>query len=101
MNARFFIYFVVSLMSVFMTVSCDEHEYIDNSIHVGDVLCDDHQVMTLQSYQSMKKSNAVGVIYATKTDKHPVLVVLLDEIKDVQFCDSLGMEQGTSCSITA
>lgn len=101
MITRFLTFAIVSLMSVVVLTSCDEHEYIDDSIHVGNVLCDDHQVMTLESYKAQGKSNAVGVVYATQTDEHPILAVYLDEIKNVQFCDSLGMNQGTSCSLTA
>lgn len=85
----------------FLLVSCDSHVYIDSSVKVGDVLCDDHRIMSLSSYRNQSTSKAVGVIFATSSEDTPVLAVTLDEMSPSQFCTVLGQSQGTSCSLTA
>lgn len=80
--------------------SCDSHEAADRGIHVGYVLCSDHSCMSLSDFQSLGGKKAVGVVFAEKTDEHPALAVGLDEYNDC-FCDSVGMDNGTSGSVTA
>ena len=65
------------------------------------ILTDDHQAVSLQSYEAASKNNAVGVIFATHTAEHPMLAVMLNEMQDLQFSDSLGFVQGTSADITS
>lgn len=83
-----------------MLTSCDDHEAADNGIHVGYVLCSDHSCMSLSSFQSSTGKKAVGVVFAEKNDDHPILAVGLDEYQGC-FCDSVGLENGTSGSVTA
>lgn len=86
-------------ITIFST-SCDNHEPIDRDIHVGYVLCNDHSCMDTASYFNQTKRKAVGVVFAEKTDDHPALAVMFDEINGV-FCDSVGMVNGTSTDITS
>lgn len=86
-------------ITIFST-SCDNHEPIDRDIHVGYVLCNDHSCMDTASYFNQTKKQAVGVVFAEKTDDHPALAVMFDEVNEV-FCDSVGMVNGTSTDITS
>lgn len=86
-------------ITIFST-SCDNHEPIDKDIHVGYVLCNDHSCMDTASYFNQTKRKAVGVVFAEKTDDHPALAVMFDELNEV-FCDSVGMVNGTSTDITS
>lgn len=86
-------------ITIFST-SCDNHEPIDRDIHVGYVLCNDHSCMDTASYFNQTKRKAVGVVFAEKTDDHPALAVMFDEINGV-FCDSVGMVNGTSTDKTS
>lgn len=86
-------------ITIFST-SCDNHEPIDRNIHVGYVLCNDHSCMDTASYFNQTKRKAVGVVFAEKTDEHPALAVMFDEINEV-FCDSVGMVNGTSTDVTS
>ena len=86
-------------ITIFST-SCDNHEPIDRDIHVGYVLCNDHSCMDTASYFNQTKRKAVGVVFAEKTDEHPALAVMFDEVNEV-FCDSVGMVNGTSTDVTS
>lgn len=86
-------------ITIFST-SCDNHEPIVRDIHVGYVLCNDHSCMDTVSYFNQTKRKAVGVVFAEKTDDHPALAVMFDELNGV-FCDSVGMVNGTSTDITS
>lgn len=86
-------------ITIFST-SCDNHEPIDRDIHVGYVLCNDHSCMDTVSYFNQTKRKAVGVVFAEKTDEHPALAVMFDEVNEV-FCDSVGMVNGTSTDVTS
>lgn len=90
--------FAIILQS--LLVSCDEHEPTDHQLHVGYVLCDDHSSMDAQTFFNQSAKKAVGVIFAEATDEHPALAVILKETQGV-FCDSLGLENGTSKDISA
>lgn len=90
--------FILLLMSTFITYSCDSHEPYDPNVHIGYVLCDDHSCMDTAKYFNQSIRKAVGVVFAEETDEHPALIVSLKETNGV-FCDSLGMENGTSGSI--
>lgn len=86
-------------ITIFST-SCDNHEPIDRNIHVGYVLCNDHSCMDTASYFNQTKRQAVGVVFAEKTDDHPALAVMFNELNEV-FCDSVGMVNGTSTDIAS
>lgn len=88
-------------LSVIICPSCDNHLPIDNSIHVGDVLCDDHGIMHLDDYLQQSNRKAVGVVFATSTAIHPVLAVSLKDSPKVQYADTLSYIQNTSADIAA
>ena len=100
MNNRI-IYWSIFLFVSLVLVSCDEHEPIDLDVHTGYILCDDGQVMSTEAYFCQSEKKAVAVVFAGQTEEHDVLAVLLDEIGPVAFCDTLGLELGTSCDETA
>ena len=94
--------FSLALLFVFtalLNMSCDNHIPYDPEFHIGYILCDDHSCMDPESYFSQDSKKAVGVVFAEKTEDHPVLAVGLQEIKGI-FCDSLSMVNGTSGDIT-
>lgn len=91
----------IALISILFTnASCDSHEAVDRVYHVGYVLCSDHTCMRLSDFENSEGKVAVGVVFAEKTKDHPTLAVSLDEYSE-SFCDSTGMENNTSCSLTA
>lgn len=90
---------MMTLITILST-SCENHEPIDRNIHVGYVLCNDHSCMDTASYFNQTKRKAVGVVFAEKTDDHPALAVMFDELNEV-FCDSVGMVNGTCTDITS
>lgn len=91
---------VLMIAITILSTSCDNHEPIDRDMHVGYVLCNDHSCMDTASYFNQTKRKAVGVVFAEKTDDHPALAVMFDELNEV-FCDSVGMVNGTSTDITS
>lgn len=110
MSARFICHirrqvrvFALSLLAVVMPMltSCDEHEPIDRNIHIGFVLCDDHSVMSLEAFRSAAHVNPVGVVFATETEDHPALAVMLFENTGVDFTNTLGLKCSTSGSVSA
>ena len=78
--------------------SCDSHERLDTSIHVGYVLCADHSCLPSAEADSLKKT-VVGVVFSVATDAHPAMAVMLKDF-DGAYCDSL-MSTGASTSTTA
>lgn len=99
--SRFLVSFFALLLTSFTFVSCDEHEPLDLDIHPGFILCDDGSVMSNKAYFEQDTRKAVAVVFAGETADHGVLAVCLHEIDAIQFCDTLGMELGTSCDVTA
>lgn len=79
--------------------------HVDLSDYVGYVLCNDHQVMSLEDYKAQldapHHSEAVGVIFAMLNDEHKTLAVMLDENNGVQFANYIPLYCGTSCSTDA
>lgn len=80
--------------------SCDSYEPKDTTIHVGYILCDDHSCMRPEDYFQQNKQNGIGVVFAERTEAHPLMAVMSEELNDA-FCDSLGLSNGTSGSLTA
>ncbi|MDD5862622.1 MAG: hypothetical protein PUD15_08750 [Prevotella sp.] len=80
--------------------ACDDHEVADLSPHIGYVLCDDNSYMDTTAFLAQDTRKAAGVIFALKTEDHPVLAVNLHEISGM-FCDTLGLSNGTSGSTAA
>lgn len=87
-------------LALIINTSCDSHEDVDLDMHVGYVLCSDHSCLSFADYQATKSEDreAVAVVFAEKNSKHATLAVSLSELSGA-FCDSLGMENGTSCEL--
>lgn len=71
---------ILLLFVLIFGVSCDDHDPLDNGIHVGYVVCRDHSVMPLSDYESSGRSDASGVVFAEQTGEHPTLAVSLNEM---------------------
>lgn len=86
-------------------VSCDcEHELtVPSSSSAGDVLCSDGAIIPLNSYQDSGKE-AVGIVFHVDNDSetgHLGYAVYIHDLEPLAFADSLGVEQGTSASLSA
>ena len=82
-------------------VSCDDHEHIDLGIHPGHILLKDGAVISSADYFANGDSTAIGIVFSELINSSHYLVVSLDELEPLQFCDSVGgMIQGTSCDRT-
>ena len=94
---------VIAALALSLTfVSCDEHEHIDLDIHPGHILLKSGRVISSADYFANGDSTAIGIVFSEEVNESHYLVVSLDELSPLQFCDSLGgMNQGTSCDRTA
>ena len=94
---------VIAALALSLTfVSCDEHEHIDLDIHPGHILLKSGRVISSADYFANGDSTAIGIVFSEEINESHYLVVSLDELSPLQFCDSLGgMNQGTSCDRTA
>ena len=100
---------ILSLLSLVMLLacvgftSCDDHDPVDDGIHVGDVVFGDHSTMSYSLYSvdtlAQMSRTPVGVVFAEKTKSHPALVVLLREPPTARMTDSLGVSLGTSTAL--
>lgn len=86
-------------------VSCDcEHDLTAPlTFHVGDVLCSDGAVVALDTYRGSDKE-AVGIVFHVDNDPETDQLgyaVYIHDLEPQAFADSLGVEQGTSASLSA
>ena len=93
--------FFFALLPVSMLVGCDEHAPVDLDIHPGYILCDDGRIISENAFDDSVHTPVAVVFAPFAADKHPVLAVLLSEVVNVQFADTLSFDQKTSCDITA
>ena len=85
--------------------SCDcEHDLVESSsFNVGDVLCSDGAIVSRSSYPESGKE-AVGIVFHVNNDPdlgHRGYAVYLHDLEPLAFADSLGVDQGTSASLSA
>ena len=94
-----------AMVMMFTFTSCDEHDPLDLNIYPGFVLCDDHQIMSLEDYKAQLQAphsvRAVGVIFSTANQDHKTLAVMLFENEHIQFSNYTPLDCGTSCSADA
>lgn len=86
-------------------VSCDcGHDLTAPlTFHIGDVLCSDGEVVALDAYRGSDKE-AVGIVFQVDNDPetdHLGYAVYIHDLEPQAFADSLGVEQGTSASLSA
>lgn len=91
---------LAALLTIFSFTSCDDYQPTDHAVHVGYILCDNHSCMAPDAYFAQNAHKAVGVVFAEQTEDHPLMAVMLKELEGV-FCDSVGLANGTSGSLTA
>ena len=96
--------FCLCLLVSFTLVSCDAHfDEPDPSMKVGDILCTDGSVLSLQDFVTQHKE-PVAVVYNVNPDINSEIVgyaVYLNDISDEAFADSLYVKQNTSLDIYA
>ena len=96
---------VCAMVMMFTFTSCDERDPLDLNIYPGFVLCDDHQIMSLEDYKAQLQAphsvRAVGVIFSTANQDHKTLAVMLFENPGVQFSNYVPLDCSTSCSADA
>lgn len=94
-----YVFMTVMLVSAALT-SCDDHDAVDSTVRVGDVVFADHSTMSysLFSVDSFAQATRtpVAVVFAEKTETHPALAVLLLEPAGTSLTDSLGVGLGAS-----
>lgn len=80
-------------------------EFVVPFDYTGYVLCDDHQIMSLENYKAQLSAphsvRAVGVIFSTASQNHKTLAVTLFENGGVQFSNYTPLYCNTSCSVDA
>lgn len=98
---------ILSLFSIgLLLASCDAHDDheppTDIYMHIGDIVCTDGSVVRYEEYKSNEKTPTAVVFYVNNDGKGQGkgYAVCLSEINSVAFTDSVGVRQGTSCSIT-
>lgn len=103
-NFRFSWLFFPVVCVMMMLSSCDEHQdFPDTGVKVGHVLCTDGRTYTLDA---MRKAGKQPIAVVFHVNNNPEIegngyAVYLHELDPMQFADSLGITQGTSCDLTA
>ena len=97
---KHFKFLVVLLALSILVASCDDHERIDNVIHVGHVLCSDGQVVSPDFCEQSGKEAVAIVFHVFSPDEKSGegLAVSLKEQRPQAFSDTIGVSQGTSAS---
>lgn len=93
----------VTLSLVLTMTSCDDHfDFPDTDIHVGDILCTDGDILRYDNYEKSGKE-AIGVLFYINKDHNvegSAYAVYLHDLDPVNFADSCGVSQNTSCGLT-
>lgn len=98
---------ILSLFTVgLLLASCDAHDDheppTDISMHIGDIVCTDGSVVRYEEYKAKEKTATAVVFYVNNDGKGQGkgYATCLGEVSYAAFTDSIGVRQGTSCSIT-
>ena len=98
---------ILSILAAAMTLlvtACDGHkDFPDASMKVGDIVCTDGNVLPWDKYEQSDKK-AIAVVFHINQNEDVEgngYAVYLYDIAPEAFCDSIGVEQGTSADITA
>ena len=87
-----------------LLTSCDAHQdFPDMGIKIGQVLCTDGHVYTLDGMRQAGKQPIAVVFHVSSSPdiEGNGYAVYLQEMPSTQFADSLGVTQGTSCDLSA
>lgn len=94
---------IVLFLSALSLAACDEHvDFPDTSIKIGHVLCSDGSTMSVEQCDELGKI-PVAVVFHVSHDSLTAgdgYAVYLRDIYLTRLADSLGVEQGTSASLT-
>lgn len=96
---RYFWMMVVGFLLAPFLTSCDEHEPVDLDIHPGYILCADGSIMSEDAYYSQNSTKACAIVFTEKSSAGHYLAVSVKGAGNGQFCDTLGVALGTSCSV--
>lgn len=98
---------ILSLFAgVVMLASCDAHDdheqTDDESMRICDIVCSDGSVVHYDDYRVGHKTATAVVFYVNDKGygQGKGYAVCLNEIESSAFTDSIGVKQGTSCSVT-
>ena len=98
------IHFILVAVIGLMCVACDKHiEMPDLTLKTGHVLCTDGSLLPYSEYSNSKR-RAIAVVFHINHNQDVQgdgYAVYLNDIYPNEFADSLGIKQGTSCSVTA
>lgn len=98
---------ILSILAAAMTLlvtACDGHkDFPDASMKVGDIVCTDGNVLPWDRYEQSDKKAITVVFHINQNEdvEGNGYAVYLYDIAPEAFCDSIGVEQGTSADITA
>lgn len=84
--------------------SCDgHHPEPDMGMNVGDVLCTDGQILSMETWKGSGKEG-IGIVFHVNTNpdiEGRGYAVYLNDLEPLAFADSLGIKQGTSADAYA
>lgn len=84
--------------------SCDgHHPEPDMGMKVGDVLCTDGQILSMETWKGSGKEG-IGIVFHVNTNpdiEGRGYAVYLNDLAQLAFADSLGIKQGTSADAYA
>ena len=89
-----------------MLTSCHcEHEEDDgllSSLQVGNVVCSDGNILSMDKFKQSDKEAVAIVFHVNRSAEADNLgyAVYIHDIEPLAFADSLGIDQGTSASLT-
>lgn len=93
------------MLTSIMFISCDDHiDVIDTSTKIGNILCTDGQIVTINECERQGKQPIAVVFYmndGTKDIPGRGYAVYLHEVSPMAYADSLGVRQGTSTDVMA
>lgn len=98
---------ILSILAVAATITltaCDGHQdFPDTAMKVGHVLCTDGSVMPFEDYEQSGREAIAVVFHINQREdvEGDGYAVYLRDIASEAFCDSTGVEQGTSADLTA
>ena len=102
---RLFDLMIFPLVGILLLLtSCDAHQdFPDMGIKIGQVLCTDGHVYTLDGMRQAGKQPIAVVFHVSSSPdiEGNGYAVYLHEMPSIQFADSLGVTQGTSCDLSA
>ena len=98
--------FLLLAWSGLILTSCHcEHEEVDgllSSLHVGNVVCSDGNILSMDKFKQSDKEAIAIVFHVNRSPDADNLgyAVYIHDMEPLAFADGLGIDQGTSASLT-